>query len=159
MVTTPTHVCFYCIPCLGPFLVGEWSKVLSAPLATRQNGHFIKKVNSDMENGLKRLTLEVGKPAGKLSQWLRWGADMQLHQNHSRCLSKKPKINSQSQCSRALGSNIRTPTGFVKTQITKPYPQSLWFSRCGVGPEKSAFLTWSQVILLLLSQGPRFENH
>lgn len=43
---------------------------------TRQNRHFIEKVDSDMEeNGLKWSRLEVGKQVGELLRWLRWGVD------------------------------------------------------------------------------------
>lgn len=95
--------------------------MLSVPLVTRQNRHFIEKVDSDMEeNGLKWSTLEVGKQVGELLRWLRWGVDSDYTQVVIEGLERSQgEIGSQ-----ALGS-IRTPTGLVKKQISGPHPRSV----------------------------------
>lgn len=59
-------------------------------------------------------------------------------------------------------SNFHTcqsPRELVRTWTAGLRPPSLWFSTSVVGPQKCAFIKSSQVMLRLLVQAPRFENH
>lgn len=52
-----------------------------------------------------------------------------------------------------------SPGGFVKTHISGPPAQHSWFRECEMGPWNSAFLTRSQVMLMLCLWGLHFRKH
>lgn len=53
----------------------------------------------------------------------------------------------------------KSPGGFVKTHISGPPAQHSWFSESEMGPWNSAFLTRSQVMLMLCLWGLHFRKH
>lgn len=95
--------------------------MLSVPLVTRQNRHFIEKVDSDMEeNGLTWSTLEVGKQVGELLRWLRRGVDSDYTQVVIEGLER-----SQGEIVfSSLGEHQNTHRA-CKKQISGPHPWSV----------------------------------